>query len=220
MTLTKISKAAIAGMLFVSLFSFSGCGNKYESEITKQVQQECKIPDSFRKVDYKIDEKNGLAWLDYKAKNPMGQEIPGRAYFTVTSDGFKQVPTHDIDKQILEDFAKEDPSKFAECVIDYVKIKRLWEKYTIDAQVLHSIYDQLNGSNKKNYFMWDQSRNLAITSNKSLKAVKDAYNNSPTVVQGKFPKVADAKYLKIELTGDFFKFSAKGEGVDEYPEME
>lgn len=74
MITSKIKKIVASGLLITACISAGGCGlgAKGESEATDLAKQVCKIPDSFKKVSYNVDEKGNLAWLDFKAKNPMG----------------------------------------------------------------------------------------------------------------------------------------------------
>lgn len=215
MALSRVARLTLAGVLMLSTFSFAGCGAKYESEITKQVQENCKIPDSFKKVDYKVDEKNGLAWIDYKAKNLMGVEIPNRAYFTVGANGISRVDTDDIEEAVLKDFVEKNPDKFAECVRSYHEVKELDAKVFGREKMIESLIEQAKASD--NYFIVDQCRRFGTMYNRALKKAKDAYNKAPDSVKEQF-LLGEAKYVKVTLEGDFFEYRSRIEWVNDYPE--
>ena len=79
-------KFSVACISLLMVLALAGCGKTGESEAEKLVKEACKIPDSYKKVDYQVDDKNGISYLDFKAKNMLGMEIPGRAYFKITKD--------------------------------------------------------------------------------------------------------------------------------------
>jgi hypothetical protein len=221
--LSKNSKRFIAsGLLFVSLFAFSGCGPKYESQITEQVQKNCKIPESFRKVAYKEDDKNGIAYLDFKAKNLMGVEVPDRVYFVISDKGFSAIPTQDIDKGVLENFLKTDPANFQKSVKSYRKLKKAADNMQFDEQMLNDTAVRLKTGEKDNFFTWKSFRTEAAKYNIKLKAFKDAYSEAPDVVKNeeKFKNINDKKYVKVTVTGNWRSWQAKSDDVDEYPDTD
>ena len=118
----KFSVACISLMMVLAL---AGCGKTGESEAEKLVKEACKIPDSYKKIDYQVDDKNGISYLDFKAKNMLGMEVPGRAYFKITKDRIIGIDTDDIERNVLDDFYKKcSYMKFSECVKSYKILKK------------------------------------------------------------------------------------------------
>ena len=101
-------KFSVACISLLMVLALAGCGKTGESEAEKLVKEACKIPDSYKKVDYQVDDKNGIAYLDFKAKNMLGMEIPGRAYFKITKEIpiVEKVPFSSARKYALTKFEK------------------------------------------------------------------------------------------------------------------
>lgn len=217
MVTSKIKKIIVAGLLVAACASVGGCGlgAKGESEATDLAKKACKIPDSFKKVSYKVDEKGNLAWLDFKAKNPMGVEVPERIYFTFEGNKIRMIDTQNIDKNILEGFAKTDPAKFEECVKAYSQLKKGVESWNFTMKFLNNQLAQMKLS-KKNYFSWQSVERTATEYNAKLKPLLDVYEKAPEVVQKEFPVLKDAEYLKVDLQGDFFSWNVKTDWTKDY----
>ena len=111
--------------LVSALMFVLGCGKLGEKEAEGIVKKACRIPDSFVKVDYQVNEKTGLAFMDFKAKNALGVEIPGRAYFKVTKDKIEAVDTEGVPANVIEEFVKDHPNEFSECIASYKKLKSI-----------------------------------------------------------------------------------------------
>lgn len=217
MFLLNYKKMFITGLILTCLLSCSGCGQKYESEITTEVKKSCHIPDSFKKVAYKADEKNGIAYLDFKAKNLLGVEIPHRIYFTISDRGFHSIPTDNIDKSILEEFYKEDIANFKQCVSSYNNLKKQEKAMEFDLYMQSDIEERLNTSERKNYFTWEYYKENSDKINQKLKKFKDSYMQAPHSVQKHFDKAINLKYTKVTLIGDWESWKAKAEKVGEFP---
>lgn len=217
MITSKIKKIVASGLLITACISVGGCGlgAKGESEATDLAKQVCKIPDSFKKVSYNVDEKGNLAWLDFKAKNPMGVEIPGRIYFTFENNKIRMIDTQNIDKNILEKFAKTDPAKFEECVKSYSRLKKEVDSWNFTMKFLNNQLEQMKLS-QKNYFGWQSLERTATQYNAKLKPILDVYEKAPAVVQKEFPNLKDAEYLKVDLQGDYFSWNVKTDWTKDY----
>ena len=133
----KFSVACISLMMVLAL---AGCGKTGESEAEKLVKEACKIPDSYKKIDYQVDDKNGISYLDFKAKNMLGMEVPGRAYFKITKDRIIGIDTDDIERNVLDDFYKNAPTEFSECVKSYKILKKNHYKENFDLEFFLEMY--------------------------------------------------------------------------------
>lgn len=221
MMIPKESKKIIVlGILAIGLLTIPGCGNKYESQITEQVRTSCVIPDSFKKVSYKEDPKNGIAYLDFKAKNLMGVEIPQRLYIVLFDDGYRSIQTEGIDKSILEDFFKNDPKNFEGCVSSYKTLTKLINDLAFELRMVNELNEELNTVNKKDYYSWVFFREESRKLNLKIKKFKDAYKAAPEIVQknSEFQKFNQLKYMAVIVTGDWMSWRANKEVVEEYPE--
>ena len=218
MIFLNTKKVMTIAFLIISLFPLFGCGKKYEAEITKGVRESCKIPDSFKKVDYQIDEENGIAYLDYKAKNIMGVEIPDRIYFAVSDNGFKGIPTEEIDKQTLKKFYENAPASFEICVYFYSTLEKMREDMRFDLDSINNTRENIETSDHDNYYVWESYKNDAKKLNYKIKKIKDSYANAPSIVKDDFKEIDDLKYTKVTLTGNWDSWDAKSEQVDEFPE--
>lgn len=54
----------------------------------------------------------------------LGMEIPGRAYFKIHKDRIEFIDTDGIERNVLDDFYKNAPTQFAECVRSYKILKK------------------------------------------------------------------------------------------------
>lgn len=208
-------KWSIACVSLLMVLALAGCGKTGESEAEKLVKEACNIPDSFRKVDYQVDDKNGISYLDFKAKNMMGVELPGRAYFKLSKDRIEGIDTDGIDKKALDDFYKNAPSQFVECVKSYKALKKNNYKESFELKFFFDQYRQLK-YDKDNFFSWQMVAIESIKANDIIKAYKEAYSTAPEIVKKNFPE--PIQYFKIDLTGSYMGgWSANAKRTDEYP---
>ena len=146
----KFSVACISLMMVLAL---AGCGKTGDSEAEKLVKEACKIPDSYKKIDYQVDDKNGISYLDFKAKNMLGMEVPGRAYFKITKDRIIGIDTDDIERNVIDDFNKNAPTEFSECVKSYKILKKNHYKENFDLEFFLERYKDLKYE-KDNFYAW------------------------------------------------------------------
>ena len=130
-------------LLSVTDIPLNDTGIKQCEEAEKLVKEACKIPDSYKKVDYQVDDKNGISYLDFKAKNMLGMEIPGRAYFKITKDRIAGIDTDGIERNVLDDFYKNAPTQFAECVSSYKFLKKNHYAENFDLKFFLERYKEL-----------------------------------------------------------------------------
>lgn len=210
-------KFSVACVSLLMVLVLAGCGKTGESEAEKLVKEACNIPDSFKKVDYQVDDKNGLSYLDFKAKNMMGMELPGRAYFKLSKDRIEGIDTEGIDKKTLDDFYKNAPNQFVECVKSYKLLKKNNYKDNFELKFFLDQYRQLK-YDKDNFFSWQMVAKESIKANDIIKAYKEAYSGAPEIVKKNFP--APIQYFKVDLTGSYMGgWSANAKRTDEYPEQ-
>ena len=210
---TSVKKTLLIIAAAASLL-LAGCGKLGESEATEFVKKNCKIPDSFEKVSYVVDEKAGLSHLDFKAKNMLGVEVPGRVYFLVSKDGAKPIDTSGIDQNILDEFEKTDPAHFAGAVQSYKTIQKIIGDNKFKMDMFLDEYNNLD--TMQNYYSWRSVKNSAPKINRILKAYHDAYDQAPDVVKKHFDK--PVHYFVIHLEGNVLQFQGKADRPEEYPE--
>ena len=209
-------RVMFSAILVSCIFTFAGCGQKYESEITQHVQKNCVIPDSFKKIDYKADEKNGIAYIDFKSKNNAGVEKKQRIYFTINNDTYTELDTSDIDDKNIEKYLKENPAEFAKCVKNYNQLTKLCDRM-MDKQKLMNISSEMVDDLNDNYFAWKDFKRKADSYNKALKDAKDFYDTVPQIIKPQFGVLDTKKYVKVFINGNVLDFSAKSEESTEYP---
>ena len=204
--------------LVSSLMFVLGCGKLGEKEAEGIVTKACRIPDSFVKVDYQVNEKTGLAFLDFKAKNALGVEIPGRAYFKVTKDKIEAVDTEGVPPNVIEGFVKDHPNEFSECIASYKKLKSIVDKSEFELHMFSSMIDNVNDDNN-NYFSWQSLQKQARVVNRKIKQFNEAAKSSPGSVADQFTNFP-RKYFKVIINGDYMSgWSAEfKKDLDEYPD--
>lgn len=211
-----LHKKCIAAILIAGTLMFTGCGKLGENEAVELVKQNCKYPDSFKKIAYEVNEDVGLSHLDFKAKNMLGAEIPGRVYFTITKDRIQAIDTTDVPQDALEEFEKNSPQNFEKNVTAYKSIAKVLNEHKIDMEIFMNQYNNLNGVD--NYFIWRNAANSTYQINKIIKSYKEAYDQAPEEVQKFFEKPMN--YFRIIITGDFLNWNAQVERPTEYPDSE
>lgn len=206
---------ALFATLFM-IFFVSGCAQKGEKEAEKLVKDACVSPDSFQKIDYKVDEKNGLAYLDFKAKNAMGVWLQERAYFKLSSNSISGINTLGLDKNTLNEFLKKDPKNFESAVNSYRELQKI--AFYDDAEI-EIFLEQTKDLkyNKDNYFSWTHLQRDSEKYNSIIKKYKDIYNQAPEVVKQKVK--APPKFAVITVNGTYRgPWDANLKWVDDYPE--
>lgn len=204
-------------LLILCMLFMVGCGKLGEKEAESIVKKACRIPDSFVKVNYQVDEKTGLAFLDFKAKNALGVEIPGRAYFKVTKDKVEGIDTEGVPPNVVEEFAKNNPNEFAECVASYKKLESIVNKSDFDFKMFRSSLDDLEVNNN-NYFTWSSLKKQTLVINRRIKQFNEAAKNAPPSVLKHFEKFPRT-YFNVILNGDYMSgWNAEfKKGLTEYP---
>ena len=204
-------------ILMLCMIFLIGCGKTGEKEAESIVKKACRIPDSFVKVDYQVNEKTGLAFLDFKAKNALGVEIPGRAYFKVTKDKVEGIDTEGVPPKVVEEFAKDNPNEFAECVAYYKKLNEIANKSDFDFKMFRSTLDNIEVDNN-NYFNWSTLKKETLTINRRIKQFNDAAKDAPQAVLKHFEKFPRT-YFNVILNGNYMSgWNAEfKKGLTEYP---
>ena len=204
-------------ILMLCMIFLIGCGKTGEKEAESIVKKACRIPDSFVKVDYQVNEKTGLAFLDFKAKNALGVEIPGRAYFKVTKDKVEGIDTEGVPPKVVEEFAKDNPNEFAECVACYKKLNEIANKSDFDFKMFRSTLDNFDFDNN-NYFNWSTLKKETLTINRRIKQFNDAAKDAPQAVLKHFEKFPRT-YFNVILNGNYMSgWNAEfKKGLTEYP---
>ena len=194
-----------------------GCGKAGEKEAESIVKKACRIPDSFVKVDYQVNEKTGLAFLDFKAKNALGVEIPGRAYFKVTKDKVEGIDTEGVTPKVIEEFDKDNPNEFAECIAYYKKLEAIANKSDFDFKMFRSTLDSIEVDNN-NYFNWSTLKKETLVINRRIKQFNEAAKGAPQAVLKHFEKFPRT-YFNVILNGDYMSgWNAEfKKGLTEYP---
>ena len=204
----------MVAFLIISAIIISGCGKLGESEAEKIVRDSCRVPSSFVKHDYQVDEKNNLAYLDFSAKNAFGAELKNRVYFVIRDKQIIPVDTDGIDLVILKNLADASPKNFKENVIYCKDLNRYKQEMDIAIKIFDHTWDRLGGNN--NYFVWEHARQEAKQINKLIKKYYDRYYEAPAIVQHQFDM--PPAYYKVNLTGDWQYWRANGERPTNYPD--
>lgn len=210
-------KVLLAGIITGCLLTFSGCGDqKYESEIADAVKKQCKVPESFKQLDYKADEKNGVAYIDYKAENAFGVDVPGRIYFEISGKGFKSIDTEGIEIEVLDTFYKNDPGHFSQCVSSYRSLKDKKHNVKFYTELVMEKLDKIDAY-QHNITAYRTLKGEADEMNFYLKSFKDEYQAAPDVVKGYFKNTADLPYIKVKIRDAGSKWTLNTEPSDTYP---
>lgn len=147
----------------------------------------------------------------------LGMEVPGRAYFKITKDRIIGIDTDDIERNVLDDFYKNAPTEFSECVKSYKILKKNHYKENFDLEFFLERYKDLKYE-KDNFYAWQSVAKKSIKANDIIKKYNDAYKTAPQIVKKYFPE--PMQYFKINLTGSSRGgWRANAERTDEYPEQ-
>lgn len=215
--MNSIKAAKITGIVILCSITFSGCaGQKYESEIADAVKKQCKVPESFKKLDYKADEKNGVAYIDYKAQNAFGVDVPGRIYFEISGKGFKSIDTEGIEVEVLDTFYKNDPGHFSQCVSSYRALKDKKHNVKFYTELVMEKLDKIDAY-QHNITAYRTLKNEADEMNFYLKGFKAEYQAAPETVKNYFKKTADLPYLKVNISNTGNRWTLNTEPSDTYP---
>lgn len=212
-----IKAAKLAGIVILCTATLAGCGGqKYENEITEAVKKQCKVPESFKKVNYQADEKNGIAYIDYKAQNAFGVEVPGRLYLTINNKGFQGVDTDGIEVEVLDNFYQKDPAHFTQCVSSYRSLKDKKHNVKFYTELVLEKLDKIDAY-QQNITAYRTLKNEADEMNFYLKGFKSEYQAAPETVKNYFKKTADLPYLKVHISNTGNQWILNTEPSDEYP---
>lgn len=210
-------KVLLASIITGCLLIFSGCGGqKYESEITEAVKKQCKVPESFKKVNYQADEKNGIAYIDYKAQNAFGVEVPGRLYLTINNKGFQGIDTDGIEVEVLDNFYKKDPAHFTQCISAYRTLKDKEHDAVFYTKLVMEKLDKIDAY-QHNITAYRTLKNEADEMNFYLKGFKSEYQAAPETVKNYFKKTTDLPYLKVNISNTGNRWTLNTEPSDTYP---
>ena len=98
----------------------------------------------------------------------LGMEIPGRAYFKITKDRIVGIDTDGIERNVLDDFYKNAPTQFAECVSSYKFLKKNHYAENFDLKFFLERYKELKYEND-NFFSWKMVAKDSIKANDIIK---------------------------------------------------
>lgn len=191
-------------MVFTVLLT--GCSKTGEEKSVEYIKKRLNVPNSFVKVAYEINKDTGLAWLDYKAKNKMGVELTGRAYFRVSNNGVRYIDTEDVEQVVLDFLEKNYSADFESQVENYKIFANAVKGHAFD---ITYFIEKVADADFGNYYDLLSLKNSAKSYNKGLRKIKESYGKlSPNVrifLEKEFPdfkKLQDIKYYKVGLTGN------------------
>ena len=103
-------------------------------------------------------------------------EIPGRAYFKIHKDRIEFIDTDGVERNVLDDFYKNAPTQFAECVRSYKILKKNHYEESFDLKFFLKRYRELKYENDS-FFAWQMVAKDSIKANDIIKR----YNTSKLI---------------------------------------
>ena len=223
MKLSLVLKRLLLGLMFLVVLMLIGCGKTGEKDAEIYIKNRCNVPDSFVKVNYEINKEANLAKLDYKVKNLIGLELPGRAYFRVLNDKVIYIDTEGIDRNALEFFENHNPQNFELNVKSYKDMFEIVQDGMFDAKLFSNVMEDFD---RDSYYSWVTLRKRANRVNKMLKKTKDIYNGSSVefkqLLNQEAPgidKFIALKYMKVSLVGDYSDWKGDIDFTDKYDDL-
>ena len=221
MILHNCKRIASGMLLAAGIAILSGCAAQGHDDAVGMVKKQffkTQGTDAFQEVDYKVDSKNNLAWLDYKNKNSKGNKKAERAYFIIQNGKLKWINTSDVPREIVDSFAKGYPEVFEQSINSYRKLNSLYfnlsNQYSkIDKDI--SLVDQ----SPKDFYEWLDLYNDAVEYNDALKDYRSAYESAayPVQYEGLFAAFySQRKYMDVMLAGTYYSFTASWRYSDNY----
>ena len=221
-------KNLFLSLMLVIAVILAGCSKTGEDAAVNYVKSRCNVPDSFVKVNYDFDKSSRLARLDYKAKNMLGVELTGIAYFRVGQNKITYINTENVGNPILDFLQKNHSADFEEQIENYKRLLKIEDKYGYDMELFLS---ELNDDDLdvRNYYTMLSFQRHAKKYNKAIKEIKETYARFPDdfkkYLESEHPflkKIKGLHYFKIKIQGDAldWKIDTKNsfQFVDEYPE--
>ena len=98
----------------------------------------------------------------------LGMEIPGRAYFKIHKDRIEFIDTDGVERNVLDDFYKNAPTQFAECVRSYKILKKNHYEESFDLKFFLKRYRELKYE-KGSFFAWQMVAKDSIKANDIIK---------------------------------------------------
>lgn len=214
--------------LLVVLFAITltGCSKTGEKDAVNFMKSMCKIPDSFIKVNYEFNKDTRLAKLDFKCKNMLGVELPGRAYFRVSeNDKVNYIDTSDVENNILDFFEKNHSADFESLVVGYKRFLSTFKDFSIEHKMRVSCIENLDRSSYYNVYSFERTSKKY---NRILKKVKEEYSMFPDDFKNfldefipELKNIEKFKYDKVTLfgkPGEFYTdWDYEWKQTDEYP---
>ena len=208
-------------LLAASIAILSGCAAQGHDDavgIVKKKFFKSQGADAFQEVDYKVDAKNHLAWLDFKSKNAKGDKKPERAYFVIQNGKLKWINTSGVPQGTVDSFAKGYPEVFEQSIESYQRLSNLYfhllsQYSTIDKDI--KLVDQ----SPKGFYEWLGLYNDAVEYNDALKEFRSAYESAayPVQYEGMFAAFySQRKYIDVTLAGTYYSFTASWRYSDNY----
>ena len=91
------------------------------------------------------------------------------------------IDTDGIERNVLDDFYKNAPTQFAECVSSYKFLKKNHYAENFDLKFFLERYKELKYEND-NFFSWKMVAKDSIKANDIIKKYNDAYKTAPEIV--------------------------------------
>lgn len=221
MILHDCKRIVVAAMLVAGIAILSGCAAQGHDDAVGMVKQHFfknQGADAFQEVDYKVDSKHNLAWLDYKNKNSKGNKKAERAYFIIQNGKLKWINTFEVPREIVDSFAKGYPEVFEQSINSYRQLDHLYFiLYSKDSKIDEDI--KLVDQSPKGFYEWLDLYNDAVEYNDAVKEFRSAYESAAYPVQynGLFAAFyKQRKYIDVLLTGSYYSFTASWRYSDNY----
>ena len=187
-----------------------GCSKTGEKESTEYIKKRLNVPNSFVKVGYDINKETRLAWLDYKAKNKLGVELTGRAYFRISDKGVNFIDTEDVEQPVLDFLINNHSVDLEEQVNNY---KRFVEIVKNNSFEIKYFLEKMDDVDITNYYSVSSLNNRARDYNRALRKVRESYNRLPVDLKDflekeypSFKTFKEIKYFNTGLKGNSFKW--------------
>lgn len=203
-----------------------GCAKTGEKDAVNFMKSMCKIPDSFVKVNYEFNKDTRLGRLDFKCKNMLGVELPGRGYFRISEDGkVSYIDTSDIDNVVLDYFEKNHSADFESLAKGYRRFLSASKEFGFVSKAELSYIENLDTDS---YYSVRSFEKASKKYNRILKDVKTEYEMFPddfknflNELMPELKNIKKLKYDKVVLTGKPGRFYTdwdyEWKRTDEYP---
>ena len=203
-----------------------GCAKTGEKDAVNFMKSMCKIPDSFVKVNYEFNKDTRLGRLDFKCKNMLGVELPGRGYFRISEDGkVSYIDTSDIENVVLDFLEKNHSADFESLVKGCKRFFSIVKEFVIEDKAELAYIENLDTDS---YYSVRSFQRASKKRNRILKNLKTEYEMFPDDFKNflnefmpGLKNIVKLKYDKVVLTGKPGRFYTdwdyEWKRTDEYP---